>query len=303
MSWIGKILAVLVMVLALVWMWFTASVYAARTNWRTQAVAYKDALKDAVTARESEYRTYLAERDALARQVKSEQTRADGLAAQLEKAKDEVAKTAAQLAAQNDAATKLGVQTAELQANLTAQQGRADKLGNRVNELENEKVQLTITAEKAVKNQQAAETLTKQAQADKLNADKKVEELSNQLADARASGFTGGGGSGGASLFAPRPTPIREGTRGTVESYQEGILQITLGIDHGVTKGATLDVFRTGADAKYLGTVVIDRAYPQSSVGTFRPADVRRNVRQLRPEELPKAGDRVGRIGSITTAP
>jgi len=297
MSWIGKILAVLVMVLALVWMWFTASVYAARTNWRTQAIAYKDALKDAVAARESEYRTNLAERDALARQVKSEQTRAEGLAAQLEKAKDEVAKTAAQLAAQNDASTKLSVQTAELQANLAAQQARSDKLGNRVNDLENEKVQLTITAEKAVKNQQAAETLTKQAQADKLNADKKVEELSNQLADAR------GGGSGSRSLFAPPTPPVREGTRGTVESYREGILQLTLGIDHGVTAGATLDVFRTGADAKYLGTVVIDRAYPQSSVGTFRPADPRRNVRQLRPEELPKAGDRVGRIGSITTAP
>ena len=301
MSWLGKILAVLVMVLALVWMWFTASVYAARTNWRTQAIAYKDALKDAVAARESEYRTNLAERDALARQVRSEQTRADGLAAQLEKAKDEVAKTAAQLAAQNDAATKLGVQTAELQANLAAQQARSDKLGTRVNELENEKVQLTITAEKAVKNQQAAETLTKQAQADKLNADKKLEELANQLADARASGFSGGGG--GRSLFASPPPPVREGTRGTVETYRDGMIQLTLGIDHGVTKGATLDVYRTGADAKYLGTVVIDIAYQQSSVGTFRPADPRRNVRQLRPEELPKAGDRVGRVGSINVTP
>ncbi|HEX4609033.1 MAG TPA: hypothetical protein VH092_12575, partial [Urbifossiella sp.] len=76
--------------------------------------------------------------------------------------------------------------------------------------------------------------------------------------------------------------------------------QITLGIDHGVTKGAALDVFRTGTEAKYLGTVVIDAAYPQQSVGTFRPADPRRGIGSLRPDELPKAGDRVGRVGSVS---
>jgi hypothetical protein len=131
-----------------------------------------------------------------------------------------------------------------------------------------------------------------------VNAEKKLEDVSNQLADARASGFSGGGGSGGTSLYAPRPVPIREGTRGTVETYRDGMVQFTLGIDHGVTSGATLDVYRTGADPRFLGTVVVDRAYPQASVGVFRPSDPRRNVRTLRPEELPKAGDRVGRLGS-----
>jgi hypothetical protein len=70
-----------------------------------------------------------------------------------------------------------------------------------------------------------------------------------------------------------------------------------------VTNGATLDVFRTGGGGNYLGTIVIDRAYPQAAVGTFRPADPRRNVRQLRPDELPRPGDRVGRIGSVSATP
>jgi hypothetical protein len=303
MSWIGKILAVMGMILALAVMWFAASAFAVRTNWKVQADNYKKGYEDAKIAREAEYRTYQSEKDALARQLKSEQTRAEGLSAQLEKAKTDITQNTTQLAKLTEAVNDLNIRASELQANAAAQQARADKLGTRVNSLEDEKIKLTIIAEQATKDKQAAETLTRQAQADKLNADKKVEELTNSLADAKAAGIGGGTGTGSASLFTPRPVPIREGTRGTVQVYRDGLLEITLGIDHGVTTGATLDVYRTGADAKYLGTVVIDRAYPQASVGTFRPADPRRGIRSLRPEELPKVGDRVGRVGSIAVTP
>lgn len=298
MSWIGKILAVLGMVMALAAMWFTASAFAVRTNWKVQADAYKKGFEEAKLAREGEYRTYLAERDALARQAKTEQSRADSLVAQLEKAKDDIRKSADALAKLTESVNTLNIQASELQATAAAQQARADKLGLRVGALEDEKIKLTIAAEQAIKDKQAAETLTRQAQGDKAIAEKKADELAAQLADAKTAGAAGAGGT--ASLFAPRPVPLREGTRGTVENYKDGMLQLTIGIDHGVTTGATLDVFRTGEKAAYLGTVVIDRAYPQASVGTFRPADPRRNVRTLRADEEPKAGDRVGRIGGPT---
>ena len=303
MSWIGKILAVMGMLLALVLMWFTASTFAARTNWKVQADNYKKVYEDAKAAREAEYRTNQSERDALARQVKTEQSRADGFAVQFKKAEADIAKVTADLADLTKADKERAALVSELQANAAANQARADKLQGRVNGLEDEKIKLTITAEQAVKDKQAAETLARQAQQDKLNADKKAEDLAGLLADEKSRGFGGGGGSGGPSLFAPRPVPIREGTRGTVESYKGGHLQITLGIDHGVTTGAVLDVYRTGAEAKYLGTVTIDRAYPQQSVGTFRPADVRRRLDTLRSDELPKTGDRVGRVGAVSAAP
>lgn len=295
MSWIGKILAVMGMLLALAAMWFTASAFAVRTNWKVQADAYKKGFEDAKAAREAEYRTYLAERDALLRQVKTEQSRADSMVARLEKAEDDAKKSAEAQAKVTEAYTKSNVLVSELQANNAAQQARADKLGVRVGELEDEKIKLTITAEKAVKEKQAAETLTRQAQADKATADKKVEELTAQLADAKT-----GGTSGGSALFGNRVPPVREGTRGTVQAYRAGMIEINIGIDHGVTTGATLDVFRRGASPRYLGTVVIDRAYPQAATGTFRPADPRRGLGSLRPEELPKAGDEVGRVGAVS---
>ncbi|QDU24049.1 hypothetical protein [Urbifossiella limnaea] len=301
MSWLGKILAVLVLLLALVWMWFTVTVFAARTNWKTQAEAFKKGREEAVAARDSEYRTYLAEKDALLRQLKSEQAQVAKLTTDVTQLAADVAKNGEQIKVLNDATGKRDATITDLQASLAAETSRADTQTKRVNTLETEKVDDTIKREQAVKDKQAAETVARQATQDKLTAEKKLEEVSNLLADAKAQGFTGAGGSGGASLFANRPVPIREGTRGTIETYRDGSIQFTLGIDHGVTDGATLDVFRTGADTRYLGTVVVDRARPQSSVGTFRPADPRRPLRSLRPEELPKAGDRIGRIGSGPT--
>jgi hypothetical protein len=298
MSWLGKILAVFVLLLALVWMWFTVSVFAARTNWKTRADNYEKAHKDAVAARDNEYRTGLAEQDALKRQLKSAQALADGLTAQVAKLKDDVEKNGEQIKLVNTGIDKHDARIAELQALNTAESGRANKLGQRVNVLEDEKVKQTIVTEQAIKDKQAAETIARQKSQDAENALKKLEEVSNLLADAKASGFTGGGGSGGSSLFAPRPLPIKEGTRGTVEAYRDGSVQFSLGIDHGVTNGATLDVYRTGPDARYLGTIVVDTARLQTSVGTFRPADPRRPLRSLRAEELPKVGDRVGRVGS-----
>ncbi|HYH64613.1 MAG TPA: hypothetical protein VD866_07965 [Urbifossiella sp.] len=296
MSWLGKILAVLVLLLALVWMWFTVSVFAARTNWKTRADNYEKAHKDAVAARDNEYRTGLAEQDALRRQLKSAQAEAQGLSTQVAKLKDDVDKNGEQIKLINAGNDKREALTSELQALNTAANTRADKLGQRVNTLEAQKVKDAILVEQSLKDKQAAETVARQATQDKENALKKLEEVSNQLADARASGF--GGGTGGFSLTTPRPVPIKEGTRGTVEAYREGSVQFSLGIDHGVTTGATLDIYRTGTDARYLGTIVVDIARPQTSSGTFRPSDPRRPLRSLRPEELPKVGDRVGRVGS-----
>jgi hypothetical protein len=295
MTWLGKILAVLVMVLALVWMWFTASVYVARTNWRDQAVGYKKGFEEARTARESEYRVYLSEKDALARQLKAEQDRAATLAAQVNKAEADNLANIAKLAVLTKGFTDLNEKATVLQANLDTALARADKLQTRNTELEDERVALIRSKETADREREAAEREARQAQAEKALADRRIEELTDQVADARD------GRPGGPLRNLDRvPAPVPEGTRGTVLAYENGLIAISLGIDSGVVVGSQLDVYRESNGGRYLGTVVIDRAYAKQAVGTFRPADPRRPVGQLRPEERPKPDDIVGKVGSIS---
>lgn len=295
MTWLGKILALLVMVLAVVWMWFTVSVYVARTNWKVQADAYKKAYAEAKDAREAEYRTNLAEKDALIALLNSSRKEGEKLASQYAAAKDDTAKKTEELAALQKSLGSVQAQLIEIQAVASADRGRADNLQARLKTLETELIEKVVIAEQAVKDKQAAETQARQAVAARLVADQENEKLKGQVSDLRA-GLTGGP----VPLFGQRAAPVPEGSRGTVVSYSAaGFLEISLGLDHGVTNGAVLDVYRTGAAPKYLGTVTVDRAYPQRAFGSFTPADPRRSVGTLRDDEKPKAGDRVGRVGAL----
>jgi hypothetical protein len=300
MTWLGKILSVLVLLLSLVWMWFTASVYVARTNWKTQADSYKKGFEEARAARESEYRTYLAEKDGYSRQLAAEQTRADGLTGQLAKARADNDDNIAKMADLDKAIKDNDVKAANLAANYQAALDEANKSRARTKTLEDERVALVIAREQAQKDRQAAENLAKQAQGERLLAERRVEELTAQLADARTSG-----GSPTASVLNSlerRPAPVPEGFRGTVTAARDGYVVLSLGIDAGLTSGATLDIFRPGT-GKYLGTVVVDKVYPKEAVAVFKPSDPRRTFKQLRPEETPQVGDSVGRVGSIGATP
>lgn len=304
MTWLGKILAVLVMLMALVWMWFTAAVFAARTNWKVQAEAYKKAYDEAKAARESEYRMYQAEKDALSRQLTSAQEEAKtqaGLVATAEKASKEFIQKNAEL---DKILKESDLKAVGIQANYQASLEELAKNRERLTVLENERVKLVIAREQAEKERQASENLAKQAQADKLQADRRVEELTTQVNELRSSG-----GSSTATVLnslnkAPAPTP--EGLRGTVERFEKssGLVQVSVGIDSGVVVGSVLDVYRAkdGEDARYLGTVVISSSTPKRAVGVFRPADPRKTIQQLRAEELPQSKDTVGRIGAIGTS-
>ena len=298
MTWLGKILALLAMVVAVVWMWFTVSVFVARTNWKKQADDYKAAYAAAKDAREAEYKTSLAEKDALLTQLASEKKAGEKLASQLDAAKTDLTKTKTDLAAVTDAIGKLNAQFVEVQAQATADRGRADNLQGRVAKLEEENIKATVIAQQAVKDKQAAETLARQATTQKNVAEGTIENLKTQLAEEKQNRP-----GGPAPLIGVRPAPVPEGARGTVDRVDGAFLEVSIGIDQGITNGATLDVYRTGAQPKYLGTMLVDRAYPQKAVGTFTPAAPRRRLGALRADELPKAGDRVGRVGSVASIP
>jgi hypothetical protein len=297
MTWLGKILAVLVMLMAVAWMWFTVSVYVARTNWKNQSEMYKDAFEKARVARESEYKVYLSERDALAKQATTERTNASTLAEQLAKAervKDENVKKIADL----DAIIKTSdIRAIELAASLQATLEELKGVRKRSNELEDKTVQLVREKESAEKARLEAQIQARQAEGEQRVAEARLEDVSAQLKDLQTSG-----GSASASVqnrLNKPPPPVPDGLRGTVTKVDGSFVAVTVGIDAGVAVGMVLDIFRSEGAGQYLGSVVITRVYPKQAVGEFKPANPRQTLKQLRPEQLPKAGDNVGRVGPV----
>jgi len=295
MTWVGKILAVLVLVLALAWMWFTASVYVARTNWKNDRDAWKKLYEEAKTARTTELDSYKAEKAALEAELLAAQTANKGLAAQvakLNKATDDANKALATL---NKTYQDADIKATELQANLTAAAAEVATARKRVAELEGERVNLVVKAETAERGRQAAENLTKQAQTNQQLAEQRLERLATELAEVKAVG--GGTGAGGVTNGFTKPPPaLPEGVRGTVTKYEAGYVQLSIGIDAGLSVGSTLDIYRHDDGGKYLGTVTVTNVYPKEAVGVFKSSE-NRPVGRLRPDQLPKAGDTVGKIG------
>ena len=292
MSWLGKILAVVAMVLAVVWMALTASVYSNRVNWKVRSDQLEKAYADAKTAREGEYRVYLAEKDALAKQLAAAESKGAGLASQVVTLKDADTKNTAQIAALNASIKDADIKAADLQSNFQASLAELDAVRKRSATLEEEKIRLTVAKEDAEKGRLAAEIAQRQAQAARLLAEAEIERLRGDLARAQEPGGRAGGPS-----FAPPVRPVPEGLRGTVEAVAGGTLVLSVGDDAGLSVGAEVDVFRTGTDARYLGRAVVTRVEPKMAAATFRPASGR-PLAQLRAEEQPKKGDGVGKVGA-----
>lgn len=295
MTWIGKILSVFVLILGVAAMWFMATVYVARTNWKNDRDQYAALYKDAEKARIAEQTTYRTERDALAQQLAAEKSSVVGLKAQVDKLKTANDTVIAENKRLTETIAKSDVNAVDLAANLQALTDEANKLRARSNELEKERQGLVIARENALKDRQTFENLAKQANAEKLIVDGKLESLQAQIAELRATG--GRADAVVLNSFGKPPAPLPDGIRGTVTVYKDGYVQLSIGIDAGLTQGAVLDVFRSEGGGQYLGTVVIERVFPKEAVAIFKPAHVGRTIAKLRPEELPKVGDTVGKIG------
>ncbi|MDB5309758.1 MAG: hypothetical protein JWO38_3960 [Gemmataceae bacterium] len=298
MTWLGKILAVLVMILAVVWMWFTVTVFVARTNWKTQAEQFRDAYEKARAARTTEYESYRSEKDALDRQLVTERTRNETLVSQVKLFQADSDKITKRVGELEKAYQEADVKATELAARLQSALEETDKARSRASQLEDERVKLVIAKENAEKDRQAAQNESRQAQAEKLAADQRVETLTTQVNELRASGGRPEGIV--KNSFAKPPAALPDGVRGTVTGYKDGYMAVSIGIDAGLTNGAILDVYRADDGGHYLGTVVISRVYPKEAVGTFKPGDPLKTIARLRPEELPKVGDTVGKIGNVS---
>lgn len=297
MTWLGKILALLVMVLSLVWMYFTANVYVTRTNWKTELDKYKKAYGEVIAARESEYRTHQSGEDAYTRKLAAMKTEADGLKAEAITLKQANADNITSMKNLADVIAKSDITAVQLQLRLESAIKEADTIRARSNKLEDERIQLAVKKEQAERERLEAQNDMKLAVSRQEGAERLLELAQSELKELIAQG--GGGGKpllGRGVLGKDAPAPA-EGTRGTVTEVKGDFVKLSLGIDAGLAAGMTLDLVRMETGT-YLGTVTVSASNldPKQSVATFKPKDANRPLARLRPDELPQVGDQVRKV-------
>jgi hypothetical protein len=295
MTWLGKILAVLVFVLALVWAWFTVTVFVTRTNWKTVAEGYKQGQREAFAARDAEYRQYQQEKDALAREVAS--LRAELASARTNQAA--LAKTNQDNRRELDRLTAaLGdydKRIVQLQSVNDRQLQELNAVRERNTTLETERVELVIRREQAERERQGAQNEAKLARQIADDLTRRVEDLTAQNQELRARGGTPSPGLPGPT---GRQAPVApENVRGTVTAAEGDRVEISIGLDAGLGIGTVLDVYRLTGGGRHLGTLVVTDVRAKSAVGTFQSASGR-PVNRLLPEQRPQVGDTVGRLDS-----
>ncbi|VTR91021.1 Uncharacterized protein OS=Blastopirellula marina DSM 3645 GN=DSM3645_09607 PE=4 SV=1 [Gemmata massiliana] len=297
MSWLGKILTFLVLIAALVWAYFTVSVYATRTNWKVRADAYEKALKLSEANRDAELTSTRAEKEQLVRQLETEKIRT----AELSNKYDELAA----LSKKGDDDFKAVTATLRATAAIASQKDASEKVTlseltdtrKRNAELEDKLVKVTLEKETGARERLRAENDSKLQRSVAEENAKKILELTDLVAQLRQTG-----GSGTAAVLRSiekTPAPLPDNTRGTVlRDATNEFVQISIGIDAGLEPGSRLDVYRESGGGQYLGTLVVTKSlYPKQAVAEFRPAR-RVPVAQLRADELPRKGDTVGIIST-----
>jgi uncharacterized phage infection (PIP) family protein YhgE len=279
MTVLGKMMAFLVLVISLVFNFLTVSAYTTRTNWRAEAVKYKNEASRAADSANS-----------MKSFVESEQIAAADAQRVLREERDSYYNQTAVLQKQltdlntlyNQAFTDANKQAAEvaaLQANVAKLQRQIEDNDKMLASLTDQLNKQTLAAEQAKveANEQRIEAQSRQQQVERLS--QRVNQLNEELA-----GYKDRFGD-----YRPgdRGPLLPETFRGTVRRVQGDLVVFTPGLDAGVVKGATLSVARYGANPKYLGRITVLAADPKEASGRFTPPEGTRPG----PDDYPRAGD------------
>lgn len=292
MTWLGKTLAFVVLVLSLVWMYMTANAYATRTNWKTEADKWKAAYTEALKAREAEHRIYQTAESAYAAKYAAERTAVAAVTANNTKLLKANTDNIASQKTLADAIVESDIKAVQLGANLTNALSNENTLRQQADKLQVERNKLVLDIEQAKQDRQLAVNDLRLAVARQEEAERRFEAANSNLQELLAQGARLVPGGGRAAPSAA------EGTRGTVTEVSKDLVTLSIGLDAGLQPGVTLDLMRMEGGGKYLGTVVIQQGglTTKQSVGAFKPADPTRPLERLRPDERPKVGDVVGKV-------
>jgi len=262
MTTLGKILAIVNLVLSVVVGAFIVMSYVARTNWheaynrvlqqqkvtQADAQAYKEEVANAqkvITAQQGD----LKAKDQLvkdtqldaSRRVKAETARAEAALKQI----SELTSNSGGMTAQNE----------RLQAEVKYYNGMVEQ---RNKELASKEKDVQTFRDRAVE----MEILSKRTQDMNERLLVQVENMTKTLKVAE----TGGARPRESGLAINPPNEAVEGTIKQTDP-QSGLVTISIGTDKGVKEGNTLDVFRLKPEAAYLGAIVILNARPNEAVG------------------------------------
>ncbi len=296
MSWLGRILVFLVLIASLAWAYFTVNVYVTRNNWKAEAERYKKAYQEISAAREADWNFLQKEKDTALRLYTAEKSRADDLSKNMDELATTGRKDDTNFAKLLKDYEKADVQNQQLTANLKITLDERDNTRTRNTFLEGERVKLVLEKETAVRDRIKAENEKKLADALAADNARKIESLLVQINELKA---TGGSGTAAVlrSLDKP-PAPLPDNIRGTVlyDMKAGNLVLISIGIDAGLEPGSKLDIYRENGGGQYLGTLTVTTTLkPKEAVAEFKPA---RGVpiSQLRPDEIPRKGDIVGKL-------
>ena len=219
----------------------------------------------------------------------------DDLAAQNAR-KDEEHRSQEERYAKLDEANKKLQQNYDTQAaNLEGSLEQVKQLRESNNDLQDLRIRLAREKEQALIDRQQAlnERNSVQTRVNQLSQER--EELIGQVNVLKLSGGRSPGAV--AEAVGAKTAPLAENVRATVTAVDGDLVVLSIGLDAGLTPGATLDLSRLTPSPKYLGTVTVSawRLEPKQSVANFRSASLR-PVAQLRPEERPQVGDVVNKV-------
>lgn len=259
MTYVGKILVILIMAMSLVFLGVSVTAFVTVTNWK-QATADKDKqLKDAqgkLSTREAEKKDLEAKLTAsqgeLTAKSNAYEERIKAMTTEATNAQAELTQLKSQL---TDANTNSGLAVAEAQARTTEMKQLRDQLSG-LTDMSNK-----LKIEQTEKNVQIL-TLQRQLEASERSAKGLRENLAKALGQIRKLG--GSVDLSQAPSVADIPSDV-EGKVLKVDARNEK-MELSIGADDGVFVGMELYLFRTQPQPEYLGKVRVTAVDPDQAV-------------------------------------
>jgi vacuolar-type H+-ATPase subunit I/STV1 len=264
MNLVGKIFTVLIFVMSLVFMSFAVAVYATHKNWRetvmlpkNEATSDKPAgLKHQLEDARAANKELKDQRDKMESELAQEKLAAQNNLLKLKGERDEERRKNAALVEENSSLTKQNNE--KTQALSTTEGNNKDLLAD------NQKLRTEIREAQKIRDEKADQLIQKtdvllQTENELNRLKQKTVQLTEQLNDAMAV----------IKMFnlVPVPGHYKVGVvEGIVTAVQgTGLLEISIGSDDGISKGAVLRVTRADG-SMYLGKVEVVEAAPDRSV-------------------------------------